>query len=87
MSKLVRATQSRCSKCQYRMRISHGNGYCCNYLTIMNESRIFQDGVAAYDPKYCDKYEKGKQILRRWQSDDMTWKVEVAEEDEKTDSD
>lgn len=69
------------------MRISHGNGYCCNYLTIMNESRIFQDGVAAYDPKYCDKYEKGKQILRRWQSDDMTWKVEVAEEDEKTDSD
>ena len=53
----------------------------------MEESRIFRDGVAAYDPKYCDKYKKGKQILRRWQSDDMTWKVEVAEEDETTDTD
>jgi hypothetical protein len=52
----------------------------------MNESRIFQDGVAAYDPKYCDKYEKGKQILRRWQSDDMTWKVEVAEDGEEENS-
>ena len=87
MGKLVRATQNRCSKCQYRMRTSHGgNGYCCNYLTIMNESRIFRDGVTVYDPKYCDKYEKGKQILRRWQSDDMTWKVEVAEDGEEENS-
>ena len=48
----------------------------------MGKSRIFRDGVATYDPKYCDKYKKGKQILRRWQSDDMTWKVEVTDGEE-----
>ena len=83
MGKLVRATQSRCSKCQYRTRTSHGNGgWCCNYITIMGESRIFRDGVEDYDPRYCDKYKKGSQIIRRWQSDDMTWKVEVIDGEE-----
>lgn len=83
MGKLIRITQNRCSKCQYRMQTSHGNGWwSCNYLAITGKSRIFQDGVAAYNPKYCDKYKKGSQILRRWQSDDMTWKVEVVDGEE-----
>ena len=48
----------------------------------MEESRIFRDGVEAYDPRYCNKYKKGSQIVRRWQSDDMTWKVEVIDGEE-----
>ena len=39
-------------------------------------------GGTAYDPKYCDKYKKGPQILKRWRSDDMTWKEEVADGEE-----
>jgi hypothetical protein len=58
MKEMEKITKKLCSTCKYRggtdQKIS------CNYMTCTGRSRIFQDGKMAYDPKYCDKYEKGE---------------------------
>lgn len=73
MSKLRKCTVKLCNTCKYRTYFSGAIGYnkrenhktqtiACNYLLIEKKSRIFKDGEPQYDPAYCDKYRKGKQI-------------------------
>ena len=77
MGKLIKTKPSICRSCQYHMGFGcqqgksclekyEFNNVACNYLAIMGHSRIFEDGKPTYDPKYCDKYEKGKKIQREW---------------------
>lgn len=63
MEKMVKIGRSVCSKCQYRARFGQILG--CNYLGIEGHSRIFQDKQPAYNPKYCDKFKEGEQIVPR----------------------
>ena len=67
MKDLIKLNKKVCGSCKYRMRFGSAPGgqntfynHCCNYLEIMGHSRIFENGKQAYDPKYCDKFEKGK---------------------------
>ena len=69
MKKMVKATPAICSRCKYHMgvRSSPGrkqtnNNVCCNYFELTGYSRIYENGKLAYDPKYCDKYEKGPSL-------------------------
>ena len=73
MSKLIKATAATCEKCKYRMgfgsqpsKIQKDNGHmmnvACNYAKIMQHSRIFENGVMAYDPQFCDKFESGDAV-------------------------
>lgn len=63
MENLIRDNRKNCSRCKYRTKI--GNSMACNYSAIEGHSRIFQDGKLAYDPEYCDKFQKGAQIIQR----------------------
>lgn len=58
MKELKKVNKKLCSTCKYRGAMEQK--ISCNYMTCTGHSRIFQDGKMAYDPKYCDKYEKGK---------------------------
>lgn len=71
----------KCASCKYRMRMDSIIGYddrpeggckryCCNYLSLTGHSRL----AGGIDPKYCDKYEKGRMIKskERWTNADMT---------------
>jgi hypothetical protein len=55
---MEKITKKLCSTCKYRGAMEQK--ISCNYMTCTGHSRIFQDGKMAYDPKYCDKYEKGR---------------------------
>ena len=45
-----------CAMCKYRSGIpEHG----CNYIMVEKHSRVFEDGKLAYDPSYCNKFERG----------------------------
>lgn len=77
MEKLIKTKPSICRSCIYHQQFGcqQGRAYlekyefnnvACNYLAIMGHSRIFEDGKPTYDPKYCDKYKKGKKIQRVW---------------------
>lgn len=70
MRELVRATSGTCRKCKWSMGFGSQPGNCqteatannniaCDYLNRAKRSRIFEDGQMAYDPRYCDKFEKG----------------------------
>lgn len=63
MGEIKEISKSLCSKCQYRTMIGSHQG--CNYLAITGRSRIFQDKEAAYDPKLCNKFKEGEQIIPR----------------------
>lgn len=63
MGEAKKISKSLCSKCQYRTMI--GSHQACNYMAITGRSRIFQDKEAAYDPKLCDKFKEGEQIIPR----------------------
>lgn len=63
MGELKRINKSLCSKCQYRTLI--GSCQACNYMAITGRSRIFQNGEAVNDPKFCDKFKAGDQIIPR----------------------
>lgn len=70
MRDLIKLNKRVCAQCQYRMRAGASPGrdgdsdfnYCCNYMEVEGHSRIFENGVKAYDAKYCDKYKRGKPI-------------------------
>ena len=73
MRDLVKVSAKTCAKCKYRMgfgsqpsKKQKDEGHCmnvaCNYIKIMQHSRIFENGEMAYDPKYCDKFEKGDAV-------------------------
>lgn len=90
MRELIKLSKRVCARCQYSMRAGASPGrdgendfnYCCNFLSIEGHSRIFEDGKLAYDPHYCDKFKRGKQIpskinwnqcnLRRYSEDGRT---------------
>ena len=61
MRKLIRISAKMCTKCQYHGFM--GQKISCNYLACEGHSRIFEDGKPAYDPAFCDKFQKG-QMLR-----------------------
>ena len=62
--RLVKATKEICEMCRFRSGIpEHG----CNYSEIEGHSRIFIDGKMAYDPEYCDKFERGKRQRIRYE--------------------
>lgn len=70
MNELIKATHRVCNRCRYSMGFGSQpcnaeapDNICCNYMEIRGESRIFKDGKMAYNPAYCDKYEKGKRIV------------------------
>ena len=63
MENIRKINKHLCSKCQYRTKI--GSQLACNYLAITGQSRIYQDREAAYDPKFCDKFKEGNQIIPR----------------------
>ena len=63
MGRTQKVSKSLCSKCQYRTKVS--NHLACNYLAITGQSRIYQNREAAYDPKLCDKFKAGEQIIPR----------------------
>jgi len=73
MAKQIKVNPKVCQSCKYHMGFGSqpnsdrpiNNNVCCNYLEIMGHSRIFTDGVMQMDPKYCDKYEKGEQLVKR----------------------
>ena len=58
--RMVKLCESICRMCKYR---SGEQGDVCNYWNITHSSRIFVDGKMAYDPEYCDKFERGKRIV------------------------
>ena len=70
MRQLVKATSSTCRQCKWSMgfgsqpgrcqsEITANNNIACDYFARCGHSRIFEDGKMTYDPKYCDKFEKG----------------------------
>lgn len=63
MGEIKKISKSLCSKCQYRTLI--GSHQACNYMAITGRSRIFQNGEAVNDPKFCDKFKEGEQIIPR----------------------
>lgn len=63
MAIIRKISKSLCSKCQYRTKVGHHQA--CNYLAITGQSRIYQNRNAAYDPKLCDKFKAGEQIIPR----------------------
>ena len=63
MGKIQKISKWLCLKCQYRTMI--GSHQACNYLAIAGRSRIFQNGEAVNDPKFCDKFKEGEQIIPR----------------------
>lgn len=73
MSDFVKANPQKCRKCKYHCNVNQQTA--CNYLSIMEHSRVFVDGQPAYDPAYCDKYEEGEQVEPdRWIA--PRWKAE-----------
>lgn len=75
--KKIKTKPSICRSCKYHQYFGaktskenstkwEFNNVACQYLGITGHSRIFKDGVLQYDPQYCDKYEKGKKIHRKW---------------------
>ena len=73
MNKLIKATSKTCEKCKYRMGFGSQPSkkqkdegklmnVACNYAKIMQHSRIFENGEMAYDPKFCDKFERGDAV-------------------------
>lgn len=58
--RLVKATPHICRMCKYR---SGDQTEVCAYMAITGHSRIYVDGKAAYDVRYCDKFERGKRIV------------------------
>lgn len=66
MRELVKINRKTCRKCKYHMLFgSNGTMVCCNYLTIEGRSRVYEDGEAQYDPKFCDKFTEGEKIVPR----------------------
>ena len=59
MSRMVKAIPSICRMCKYRAAVPNE---VCDYWNITKRSRVFEDGKLAYDPAYCDKFERGKRI-------------------------
>lgn len=60
MGDLIKISKALCRKCKY-----HGGTdqkLTCNYLACTGHSRIFDGREMKYDPKYCDKFEKGKML-------------------------
>lgn len=72
--KLIKCTKYVCARCKYRCRFGtapsgqqHLYNYCCNYLEMTNESRIFDEhGNMRHSAEYCDKFERGKQSRPRF---------------------
>ena len=60
MRQLIKATPTICAMCKYRSGDRERNG--CNYWAITGKSRIYESGKMAYDPQYCDKFERGKRL-------------------------
>ena len=75
MKDLVKIDGKTCLSCKYHVGFGAQPGsqcrdntknfknVCCNYLRITGKSRIFVNGEKAYDPKFCDKYEAGPEIV------------------------
>lgn len=63
MGEIRKISKGLCSKCQYRTMI--GSHQACNYMAIAGQSRIFRERGFAYDPKFCDKFKEGEQIIPR----------------------
>ena len=72
-TKLIKLSQSVCLSCKYHMGVGTQPGkqqkaqgmlpnVGCNYMSIAGHSRIYVNGVKAYDSAYCDKYEPGEQL-------------------------
>lgn len=70
MRQLVRATSATCRQCKWSMGFGSqpsriqteevaNNNIACDYLARCGHSRIFENREMAYDPIYCDKFEKG----------------------------
>ena len=57
MARMMKLTPELCDNCIFMPAVRE-NG--CSYLTLTGHSRIFENGKLAYDPKFCDKYEKGE---------------------------
>ena len=54
--KMVKINKNICGMCKYRSGLpEHG----CNYIMVKKHSRVYEDGKLAYDPRYCDKFERG----------------------------
>ena len=88
MRVLVKADAKTCQKCKYHIgfgsqpgkaqkKAGHYKNVACNYLAIEGHSRIFENAEMTYDPKLCDKFEKGVEQTGAWTSDNMTeWRQE-----------
>ena len=74
MGTLIRVDARICASCRYRQgfgsqpgkeqtEAGHNMNFACNYQKIEGHSRIFVEGKLAYDPKFCDKYKRGRMIL------------------------
>ena len=82
MRELIKATTKVCSQCKYVIgfgsqpgKLQTNGNICCNYLDAKGCSRLFENGEMAYDPQYCDKFERGNRVTGAWNSDNMTmWK-------------
>ena len=61
---MVKVNSKVCSRCKYRCYVEQK--LACNYMGCTGKSRIFEKGQQAYDAKYCDKFEKGRQDRTRW---------------------
>ena len=68
MANMVKCTKQICAKCKYRCRFGTAPSgqqklynFCCNYLEITGESRIFDEhGNPRFGAEWCDKFERGK---------------------------
>ena len=85
LMKLIEINTTICWKCKYHTAFGPNPGHrdcinnnvCCNYLYLTGQSRIFSHGVKRYDPKYCDKFEPGKEASESWTSESMEKWVRV----------
>lgn len=61
---MEKLTRKLCDSCKYRGQVEQKN--CCNYIGVTGHSRIFENGAMAYNPRFCDKYEKGNRLMTEW---------------------
>ena len=87
MAEQIKVNPQICASCKYHMGFGSqpnsdraiNNNVCCNYLDIMGHSRIFKDGKPQIDPKYCDKYEEGEQLIGRSFADFTIYESDIDE--------
>ena len=90
MRQLVKADRKTCKKCKYHTFMGNqptktNDNICCDYWNIEGHSRVFENGYAAYDPAFCDKFDTGKRSRNNnaWNRDNMTmWRHKCESKEE-----